>query len=107
MGILDDKDEIDELRRLAEDGWSDRQLAEHFGCSVTTVYNRRREHRIRLQEVTREAIAELVAAGKTDWDIADILDISFGRAQWYLWKYGYTQDTRHHNHEGRDEESRR
>jgi DNA-directed RNA polymerase specialized sigma24 family protein len=107
MGILEDKNETDELRRLAEDGWSDRQLAEHFGCSVMTVCDRCREHRIRLQEVNREEIAELVAAGMTDRNIADILDISLGHAQWYLWKYGYTQDTRHHNHDGRDEEPRR
>lgn len=101
MGILTSTEEIDELRRLVADGWSDRKLAERFGCSVMTVYNRRREHGIdRTRHVPPEVSAvelrRLVDSGMTDAEIADRLGISTSAEKYYVLKYGCTRDTRHH-----------
>ena len=101
MGILTSAAEIDELRRLVADGWSDRQLADRFGCCVMTIYNRRREHGIDRakrvpQDVDSEELRRLVDSGMTDAEIADRLGVSISAEKYYVLKYGCTRDVKHH-----------
>ena len=105
--ILTSSEEIDELRRLVADGWSDRQLAEHFGCCLMTVYNRRREHGIDRakrvpQDVDSEELRRLVDSGMTDAEIADRLGVSISAEKYYVLKYGCCQAVRLHEKHGGD-----
>lgn len=100
-GILTSTADIEELRRLVSDGWSDAQIANHFGCCLATVYNRRREHNILRAkhvppDVDADMLRELKSSGLTDVEIADKLGISVSQEKYYVVKYDCRNEVKHH-----------
>lgn len=100
-GILTSKNDINELRRLVLEGWSDQQLADRFGCCLMTVYNRRRKYDIKRPkhippDIDADELRQLVDAGLSDLAIAQRLGISLSAEKYYIEKHGCQRPVRHH-----------
>jgi len=66
----------DELQYYVDNGLSNVEIADKFGCSIATVKSRMREYgiqRFTLKDVPDERIIELVNSGATDQENADAL----------------------------------